>query len=123
MRSFLATALLLAKAVSGLTPAEWRSQSIYFLLTDRFGRTDNSTTAACDVSQRVCRISFELNGHIADGARSTAEAAGKESSTRYVNLRYQLLHADGVSAGLYPRDGLHCHLDYTGHRPTNPRHW
>ncbi|KAJ5689839.1 hypothetical protein N7462_004231 [Penicillium macrosclerotiorum] len=45
--------LLLAKAVIGLTPAEWRSQSIYFLLTDRFGRTDNSTTASCDVSDRI----------------------------------------------------------------------
>ncbi|ODM22588.1 Acid alpha-amylase [Aspergillus cristatus] len=53
MRFLLAAALLLAKAVTGLTSAEWRSQSIYFLLTDRFGREDNSTTAACDVSQRI----------------------------------------------------------------------
>lgn len=60
MRSLLATALLLAKAVTGLTPAEWRSQSIYFLLTDRFGRTDNSTTAACDVSQRVYQSLFQI---------------------------------------------------------------
>ena len=49
----LVTAFLFANAAVGLTPAEWRSQSIYFLLTDRFGRTDNSTTAACDVSDRV----------------------------------------------------------------------
>ncbi|KGO56903.1 Alpha-amylase, fungi [Penicillium expansum] len=34
------------------TPAEWRSQSIYFMLTDRFARTDGSTTAACDTSDR-----------------------------------------------------------------------
>jgi hypothetical protein len=33
--------ILLWQMVMGLTPAEWRSQSIYFLLTDRFGRTDN----------------------------------------------------------------------------------
>lgn len=39
------------------TPAEWRSQSIYFLLTDRFARTDGSTTAACDTADRV---SFHL---------------------------------------------------------------
>lgn len=35
------------------TPAEWRSQSIYFMLTDRFARTDGSTTAACDTADRV----------------------------------------------------------------------
>ncbi|KAJ5466958.1 hypothetical protein N7475_004710 [Penicillium sp. IBT 31633x] len=34
------------------TPAEWRSQSIYFMLTDRFARTDGSTTAACDTEER-----------------------------------------------------------------------
>ncbi|KAL1962885.1 hypothetical protein VTN77DRAFT_9063 [Rasamsonia byssochlamydoides] len=44
---------LLGDAVLALSPAEWRKQSIYFLLTDRFGREDNSTTAACDVSERI----------------------------------------------------------------------
>ncbi|KAJ5684875.1 uncharacterized protein N7477_001220 [Penicillium maclennaniae] len=53
MRLLLSVALCFAQVVAGLTPAEWRSQSIYFLLTDRFGRNDNSTTAACDVSDRV----------------------------------------------------------------------
>jgi alpha-amylase len=48
-----ATALLLGIVIAA-TPDEWRSQSIYFLLTDRFGRTDNSTTAACDTSEQVC---------------------------------------------------------------------
>jgi alpha-amylase len=48
-----AAALLLGQLVMGLTPAEWRSQSIYFLLTDRFGRDDNSTTAACNTGDRV----------------------------------------------------------------------
>ncbi|KAL4764014.1 alpha-amylase [Aspergillus foveolatus] len=42
--------LSLAATVLAATPAEWRSQSIYFLLTDRFARTDNSTTAECDTS-------------------------------------------------------------------------
>ncbi|KAJ6089276.1 hypothetical protein N7467_004492 [Penicillium canescens] len=49
----LTAALLLGETVLGLTPAEWRSQSIYFMLTDRFGRSDNSTTAACNVSDRT----------------------------------------------------------------------
>ncbi|KAF7118914.1 hypothetical protein CNMCM5793_008550 [Aspergillus hiratsukae] len=44
---------LLGQAAHALTPAEWRTQSIYFLLTDRFGREDNSTTAACDVTERL----------------------------------------------------------------------
>ncbi|KAI3110422.1 hypothetical protein CBS147333_4965 [Penicillium roqueforti] len=34
------------------TPDEWRSRSIYFMLTDRFARTDGSTTATCDTSDR-----------------------------------------------------------------------
>ena len=53
MRLLLSVALCFAHLVAGLTPGEWRSQSIYFLLTDRFGREDNSTTAACNVSDRV----------------------------------------------------------------------
>nr|ASA45799.1 Amy13A [Evansstolkia leycettana] len=53
-RGVLVTVLcLLNLAVHALAPAEWRKQSIYFLLTDRFGRTDNSTTATCNVSDRV----------------------------------------------------------------------
>ncbi|KAJ5772754.1 hypothetical protein N7457_007650 [Penicillium paradoxum] len=50
--TFLTAILLLVQVAMGLTPAEWRSQSIYFLLTDRFGREDNSTSAACNVEQR-----------------------------------------------------------------------
>lgn len=56
-RLVFAVTLLLANAIVALTPAEWRSQSIYFLLTDRFGRDDNSTTAACDVTDRACTTS------------------------------------------------------------------
>jgi alpha-amylase len=37
-----------ASTVSALSPAQWRSQSIYQVLTDRFARTDGSTTATCD---------------------------------------------------------------------------
>lgn len=43
-------ALWAASLVSALTPAQWRSQSIYQVLTDRFARTDGSTTAACNVN-------------------------------------------------------------------------
>ncbi|KAJ5995875.1 hypothetical protein N7481_002852 [Penicillium waksmanii] len=49
----LAATILLIQAIAALSPAEWRSQSIYFLLTDRFGRDDNSTTTACDVTDRI----------------------------------------------------------------------
>ncbi|KAI9737441.1 MAG: hypothetical protein M1834_009595 [Cirrosporium novae-zelandiae] len=42
------------------TPAEWRSRIIYQVLTDRFGRVDNSTTAACDTDDRIyCGGSYE----------------------------------------------------------------
>lgn len=57
--------ILLWQMVMGLTPAEWRSQSIYFLLTDRFGRSDNSVTANCNVNDRVCAVllSWVLNAY------------------------------------------------------------
>lgn len=34
-----------------LDAAGWRSQSIYQVLTDRFARTDGSTTAACNLAE------------------------------------------------------------------------
>lgn len=54
----LSVLLLLGQLALALTPAEWRSQSIYFLLTDRFGRDDNSTTATCNTGDRVTRHTF-----------------------------------------------------------------
>lgn len=41
----------LVSFVAGLTPAQWRAQSIYQVMTDRFARTDGSTTAACDLNE------------------------------------------------------------------------
>ena len=49
----LALASSLAAAARALTPTEWRRQSIYQVLTDRFALTDLSTTAACDTSAQV----------------------------------------------------------------------
>ncbi|EED14962.1 alpha-amylase, putative [Talaromyces stipitatus ATCC 10500] len=43
-----ATVASLLAVVKAATPDEWRSRSVYFLLTDRFARSDNSTTAECD---------------------------------------------------------------------------
>ncbi|KAH8791321.1 glycoside hydrolase family 13 protein [Hyaloscypha sp. PMI_1271] len=43
----------LAGSVSALSPAEWRSQSIYQVLTDRFARTDGSTTATCNTGDQI----------------------------------------------------------------------
>lgn len=39
---------LLAEAATALTSAQWRSQSIYQVITDRFALTNGSTTQACD---------------------------------------------------------------------------
>ena len=54
MASFMSRLLLALLSLIGfaqcLSPAQWRSQSIYQVLTDRFGRTDGSTTASCDVN-------------------------------------------------------------------------
>jgi alpha-amylase len=53
MRFSILNLLALISIASALSPAEWRSQSIYQVLTDRFARTDGSTTAACDTGDQV----------------------------------------------------------------------
>jgi hypothetical protein len=42
---------LWAAAAQALSADDWRSQSIYQIITDRFARTDGSTTASCNLSQ------------------------------------------------------------------------
>ncbi|KFY10427.1 hypothetical protein V491_07652 [Pseudogymnoascus sp. VKM F-3775] len=48
----LLAAFSLLPAAQALSPAEWRSQSIYQVVTDRFARTDGSTTAHCDLTKQ-----------------------------------------------------------------------
>jgi len=43
----------LAETVPALSAAGWRSQSIYQVVTDRFARTDGSTTAACNAADGI----------------------------------------------------------------------
>ncbi|CAK4033307.1 glycoside hydrolase family 13 [Lecanosticta acicola] len=45
--------LALCRAANAATSDDWRSKTIYQVLTDRFARTDGSTTAACDTSQGI----------------------------------------------------------------------
>jgi alpha-amylase len=58
MRTFGQVLLLLAgillgeHGVSALSAAQWREQSIYQVVTDRFARTDLSTTAPCDPAEQ-----------------------------------------------------------------------
>ena len=55
MRYFIAAlhALSAVGATTALSPEKWRSQSIYQILTDRFARSDGSTTATCDAGDGV----------------------------------------------------------------------
>ncbi|OBT84877.1 hypothetical protein VE02_05923 [Pseudogymnoascus sp. 03VT05] len=48
----LLAAFSLLPAAQALSPAEWRSQSIYQVVTDRFARADGSTTAHCDLTKQ-----------------------------------------------------------------------
>ncbi|EFQ26432.1 alpha amylase [Colletotrichum graminicola] len=48
-----ATALYQGVSVSALSPAEWRSQTIYQVMTDRFARSDGSTTAPCNMEEQA----------------------------------------------------------------------
>ncbi|RAL62812.1 hypothetical protein DID88_004654 [Monilinia fructigena] len=43
----------LTTTVAALSAADWRGQSIYQVVTDRFARSDNSTTAGCDLNRYV----------------------------------------------------------------------
>lgn len=53
--SLFSLALACATNVSALSPAQWRGQSVYQVLTDRFARTDGSTTATCNTGdQNYC---------------------------------------------------------------------
>ena len=54
MFSLLPVALLASlTAVSALTAAEWRPLTIYQVITDRFARTDGSTTAPCNTTAKL----------------------------------------------------------------------
>jgi alpha-amylase len=63
MASLRIVVVVLATCVSFIQAAEigsWRSRSIYQIVTDRFARTDNSTTAPCDPAQGVyCGGTFQ----------------------------------------------------------------
>lgn len=43
---------LLFSATLAATPDQWRTRSIYQIMTDRFALEDGSTSTACDVSDR-----------------------------------------------------------------------
>jgi alpha-amylase len=68
MYAVLLSILSLALSQTGLaaTGADWRSRSIYQVLTDRFARTDGSTSAPCDTADRVyCGGSFKgIQNHL-----------------------------------------------------------
>ncbi|KAI1873020.1 uncharacterized protein JN550_003273 [Neoarthrinium moseri] len=53
MKSTYLLSALWAAATQGLSTADWQKQSIYQIVTDRFARTDGSTTASCDLT-RYC---------------------------------------------------------------------
>ena len=56
----LALSSLLCSTALAATGADWRSRSIYQVMTDRFARTDGSTTATCDTGDQVyCGGSFQ----------------------------------------------------------------
>lgn len=60
MASFLLTLSWLSVLTLAATPDEWRGKNIYQVMTDRFWRTDNSTTAACDVTaETYCGGTFK----------------------------------------------------------------
>lgn len=50
LSTILITALSAVQQAHSLTSAQWRSQSIYQIVTDRFARTDGSTTASCNIN-------------------------------------------------------------------------
>jgi alpha-amylase len=41
------------QTTSAASNADWRGRSVYQVITDRFARTDNSTTATCDTGDSL----------------------------------------------------------------------
>ncbi|PYH93323.1 alpha-amylase [Aspergillus ellipticus CBS 707.79] len=57
---FLAAAILGTSTVHAASRDQWIGRSVYQIVTDRFARSDNSTTAACDAAQgNYCGGSFQ----------------------------------------------------------------
>jgi hypothetical protein len=126
--SFLILACLAGTAFAA-SPAQWRSQSIYFLLTDRFARADGSTTASCDTSARVSYTEPPFIGH---GALTRETGilwwylarhyqTSQQASLTTVELRVSMTNL-GTIARLYTRNGLYSNLDNPNHRATSPEY-
>ncbi|KAK3679017.1 hypothetical protein LTR78_001470 [Recurvomyces mirabilis] len=49
----LALGLVLCQTILAASSADWRSRTIYQVLTDRFARSDGSTTASCQTADRA----------------------------------------------------------------------
>lgn len=51
MKSAVLLNALWAAAAQALSTDDWKGQTIYQIVTDRFARTDGSTTASCNLSE------------------------------------------------------------------------
>jgi hypothetical protein len=112
--------LALCTVASGLTPAQWRSQSIYQVITDRFARTDSSTTAACDLN-RYCggtwqglinKLDYIQNmGFSAVSVVAPAQMTQADRNRSGSHLLYKIWHRTQVTA---------THTTVTG-RPTSTK--
>lgn len=62
----LALSLALCQSASAASATDWRRRSIYQVLTDRFARTDGSTTATCNTGDgQYCGGSFQgITNHL-----------------------------------------------------------
>ena len=76
---------------SALTSAQWRSQSIYQVITDRFSRTDGSTSASCDLN-KYCGGTWQglINklDYIQNMGFSAVSNAGLEHISQLTETRY-----------------------------------
>ncbi|KAN0075611.1 Glycoside hydrolase superfamily [Elaphomyces granulatus] len=60
LKTIIALLVLCVPLIQAAATADWRSRSIYQVLTDRFARTDNSETAPCDTGAGLyCGGSFQ----------------------------------------------------------------
>jgi alpha-amylase len=76
---------------SALTSAQWRSQSIYQVITDRFSRTDGFTSASCDLN-KYCGGTWQglINklDYIQNMGFSAVSNAGLEHISQLTETRY-----------------------------------
>ena len=126
MRLYFPLLVSLIGPAIAATPAQWRSQSIYFMLTDRFARTDESTTASCDTKYGVSPdeihwIPCIVAKFLPEILRRYMEGYREKGTSSSYSL-FTWINIKRILVGLYPGNGIHRNLDHSNYHSDGRKH-